>query len=55
MKKVILGLIIGIVISTGTIYAKQINDTIEIAYNNIKISVFGQECIPKDTDGNIVE
>ena len=50
MKKVILGLIIGIVISTGTIYAKQINDTIEIAYNNIKISVFGQECIPKDTD-----
>ncbi len=40
MKKVILGLIIGIVISTGTIYAKQINDTIEIAYNNIKISVF---------------
>ena len=31
MKKVILGLIIGIVISTGTIYAKQINDTIEIA------------------------
>lgn len=36
MKKVILGLIIGIVISTGTIYAKQINDTIEIAYNNIK-------------------
>ena len=55
MKKVILGLIIGIVISTGTIYAKQINDTIEIAYNNIKISVFGQECIPKDTDGNIVD
>ena len=47
MKKVILGLIIGIVISTGTIYAKQINDTIEIAYNNIKISVFGQECIRK--------
>lgn len=43
MKKVILGLIIGIVISTGTIYAKQINDTIEIAYNNIKISVFGQD------------
>ena len=43
MKKVILGLIIGIVISTGTIYAKQINDTIEIAYNNIKISVFGQQ------------
>ena len=40
MKKVILGLIIGIVISTGTIYAKQINDTIEIAYNNIKISRF---------------
>lgn len=26
MKKVILGLIIGIVISTGTIYAKQINE-----------------------------
>lgn len=55
MKKVILGVILGIIISTGTIYAKQINDTIEVAYNNIKISVFGQECIPKDTDGNIVE
>ena len=55
MKKVIFGVIIGIVISTSTIYAKQINDTIQVAYNNIKISVFGQECIPKDADGDIVE
>ena len=35
MKKVILGLIIGIVISTGTIYAKQINDTIELSLIHI--------------------
>lgn len=55
MKKVIVGIIIGVVISTSTIYAKQISNTIEVAYNNIKISVFGQECIPKDMDGNVVE
>lgn len=48
MKKVILGLIIGIVISTGTIYAKQINDNNrEIAYNNIKISVFDKSAFRK--------
>ena len=38
MKKVILGLIIGIVISTGTIYAKQINDTIEtVSYTHLTL------------------
>lgn len=55
MKKLFLGVFIGIIISTSTIYAKQINETISVVYNNIKISVLGQECIPKDVDGNIVE
>ena len=38
-----------------TAFAKQINETAEIFYNNIKIYIDGAEIVSKDANGNIVE
>lgn len=38
-----------------TVFAKQINETAEIFYNNIKLYINGAEIVPKDANGNIVE
>lgn len=51
----IAGLLIGIMLTSGVAYAKQIRKTAELFYNNIKISLNGQELRPKDINGNYVE
>ena len=59
MKKRLQGLIAGILIGTmltsGMVFAKQISDTAELFYNNIKIYIDGGEIVPKDANGNVVE
>ncbi len=59
MKKRLQGLIAGILIGTmltsGMVFAKQISETAELFYNNIKISLNGKEITPKDANGNYVE
>ena len=59
MKKRLQGLIAGVLIgamfTSGVGFAKQISTTTELFYNNIKISLNGQEVLPKDANGNYVE
>ncbi|MBR5236973.1 MAG: copper amine oxidase N-terminal domain-containing protein [Clostridia bacterium] len=51
----IAGVLIGVTLTSGTVFAKQIKETAVIFYNNIKISLNGQEIRPKDANGNYVE
>ena len=59
MKKRLQGFVAGVLISTllasGVVFAKQISETAELFYNNIKIYIDGGEIVPKDANGNVVE
>lgn len=59
MKKRLQGLLAGVLICAvlvcGAAYAKQIVETSELYYNNIKIFIDGGEIVPKDATGNTVE
>ena len=59
MKQRIQGIIIGMLISAvlfnGFVYAAQNNDVVQRIFNNIKITLNGNEIIPKDVNGNSVE
>ncbi len=59
MKKRVQGLIadvlIGVMLTSGMVFAKQISETAELFYNNIKIYIDGGEIVPKDANGNVVE
>jgi len=51
----IIGLIVGATLISGFAYAKEGAELVERIYNNIKITLNGQEIIPKDVNGNPVE
>ncbi len=59
MKKRLQGLIAGVLVGTlltsGMVFAKQISETAELFYNNIKIYIDGGKIVPKDANGNVVE
>ncbi len=59
MKKRLQGLVAGFLIAafltTGSVIAKQTTETAELVYNDIKITIDGQEITPKDSNGNVVE
>ncbi len=59
MKKRLQGLIAGILIGVmsvgGIAGAKEMNENVEVFYNNIKIFIDGAEIVPKDAAGNTVE
>lgn len=59
MKKILQGLITGIIIgailTSGVALADNIQETIRAVYMNIKLVVDGEEIIPKDENGNVVE
>ncbi len=59
MKKRLQGLIAGILAGTlltgGVVFAKEVTETAELFYNNIKIFIDGGEIVPKDAVGNTVE
>ena len=49
------GILIGTLLLSGTAFAKQIRETAELVFNNIKIFINGNELYPVDADGNYVE
>ncbi len=55
VRWIAVGVIIGIMLSGGIVYAATNTKTIEAWYNNIKIVIDGQEIQPVDANGNTVE
>lgn len=55
LQGLIAGVLIGAMLTSGVMFAKQISETAELFYNNIKIYIDGGEIVPKDANGNIVE
>lgn len=59
MKEKLKGMIIGILMTTvivcGMAYAKQMSETAELFYKNIKIELNGRQVNPKDGNGNVIE
>lgn len=55
LQGMLLGLIIGVMLTSGVVFSKQISETAEIFYNNIKIYIDGGEIVPKDANGNMTE
>lgn len=55
LQGVLAGVIIGGMLTSGIAFAKQITETAELFYNNIKVYIDGGEIVPKDANGNIVE
>jgi len=55
LQGVIIGVIIGTLLTSGIVFGEQISKTAELFYQNIKIYIDGAEIVPKDATGNIVE
>ncbi len=55
LQGLIAGVLIGAMLASGVVFAKQISETAELFYNNIKIYIDGGEIVPKDANGNVVE
>ncbi len=55
LQGIIAGVLIGAIMTSGVVLAKQISETAELFYNNIKIYIDGGEIVPKDANGNVVE
>ncbi len=55
LQGLIAGILIGIILTSGVSFASQITKTAELVYNNIKIFIDGNEIVPKDANGNLVE
>ena len=55
LQGLVAGILIGIVFTSGSAFAKTGTETIEALYNNIKIYIDGQEIEYRDANGNTVE
>ncbi len=55
LQGLIEGVLVGVILPCGVAFAKQISQTAELFYNNIKIYIDGGEIVPKDVNGNKVE
>ena len=55
LQGLVSGVLIGSILTSGFVFAKQISETAELFYNNIKIYIDGGEVVPKDVNGNVVE
>ena len=55
LKELTAGILIGAVLTSSIVIAKQISETAEIFYKNIKLFIDGAEIIPKDANGNPTE
>ena len=55
LQGLVAGVLIGAMLTSGVVFAKQMSETAELFYNNIKIYIDGGEIVPKDANGNMVE
>ncbi len=55
LQGLIAGVLIGTILTSGVVFAKQSSETINVIYDNIKILIDGKEYQPTDANGNAVE
>lgn len=55
LQGLIAGILIGAMLTSGMVFAKQASETISVIYDNIKILIDGKEYQPTDVNGNKVE
>jgi len=55
LQGLLAGVLIGALLTSGVVFAKQASETISVIYDNIKILIDGKEYRPTDGNGNEVE
>ena len=55
LQGLIAGVVIGAILTSGVVYSKNIQKAIDAVYMNVKLVIDGEEIIPKDVNGNVVE
>ena len=55
LQGLIAGVLIGATLTRGMVFAKNIQETIDAVYMNVKLVIDGEEIVPKDVNGNVVE
>lgn len=55
LKGFLAGVSLAVVLCSTTAFADNISKTVTAVYNNIKIMINGEEIVPRDANGNIVE
>ena len=55
LKSMIAGILVGALLTSGFVFAKDVSEITEIFYKNIKLFIEGAEIIPKDANGNPTE
>lgn len=55
LQGLVIGLIIGTLLTSGIVFGEQFTKNAELFFNNIKIYIDGAEIVPKDANGNKVE
>ena len=55
LQGLIAGVLIGAMLTSGIVFAKQASETINVIYDNIKILIDGKEYQPTDANGDVVE
>ena len=55
LQGLVAGVLIGATVAGGTALAKNISESISVVYRNIGLVVDGEEIVPKDANGNVVE
>lgn len=55
LQGILIGIVVGAMLTGGLAHAKELSEKAEIFYRNIKIYVDGGEIIPKGSDGSVVE
>ncbi|MBE7018481.1 MAG: hypothetical protein E7413_01170 [Ruminococcaceae bacterium] len=55
LQGLVAGVLIGATVAGGSALAKNITETINAVYMNVKLVIDGEEVVPKDVAGNVVE
>jgi len=55
LQGVLAGVLIGVMLTGGTVFARKASETTELFYNNIKITMNEEKVEPKDANGTVVE
>lgn len=55
LQGLVAGILIGVMLTGGVVFAKQATETISVIYDNIRILIDGKEYQPTDANGDAVE